>query len=45
MEKLLTELHYNTWLSLLDVNLDKEFEKIKKREWKPENSDSQQLYL
>lgn len=37
MEKLLTELHYNTWLSLLDVNLDKEFEKIKKREWKPEN--------
>jgi Fic family protein len=37
MQKLLTDTHYNTWLSLLDVKLDKEFEKIKKREWTPEN--------
>ena len=37
MEKLLTDKHYNTWLSLLDVKLDKEFEKIKTREWTAEN--------
>jgi len=37
MEKLLTDTHYNTWLSLLDVKLDKEFEKIKTREWTAEN--------
>lgn len=37
MEKLLDDTHYNTWLSLLDVELDKEFEKIKTREWTAEN--------
>ncbi len=37
MEKLLSDTYYNTWLSLLDVKLDKEFEKIKAREWTAEN--------
>ncbi|MCO6469318.1 MAG: hypothetical protein J5I64_00195, partial [Saprospiraceae bacterium] len=37
MEKLLTDTHYNTWLSLLDVELEKVFEKIKAREWTAEN--------
>ena len=37
MEKLLADIHYNTWLSLLDVKLNKEFEKIKTRAWTAEN--------
>lgn len=37
MEKLLANTHYNTWLSLLDVKLEAEFEKIKTREWIAEN--------
>ena len=37
MEKLLANTHYNTWLSLLDVKLEAEFEKIKTREWTAEN--------
>lgn len=37
MEKLITNTHYNTWLSLLDAKLEAEFEKIKTREWTAEN--------
>ncbi len=37
MEMLLTDIHYSTWLSLLDVKLDKEFEKIRTREWTAAN--------
>ena len=37
MEKLLPDTYYHTWLSLLDVNLERAFEKIKTREWSAEN--------
>ncbi|MDX2134804.1 MAG: hypothetical protein SFV52_08460 [Saprospiraceae bacterium] len=37
MEKLLTDAHFNRWLTLLNVKLDKELEKIKAREWTTEN--------
>ena len=37
MGKLLTDTHYNIWLTLLDVKVDKAFEKIKTREWTAEN--------
>ena len=37
MKKLLTNTHYNTWLSLLDVNLEAEFEKISTRAWTADN--------
>jgi Fic family protein len=37
MRRLLTVANYNTWLSLLDVKLEYEFEKIRAREWTAEN--------
>jgi Fic family protein len=37
MKRLLKDVYYNTWLSLLDVRLKQAFEKIQVREWTPEN--------
>lgn len=37
IKKLLTNTHFNTWLTLLDVKLDKELEKIQARAWTAEN--------
>jgi Fic family protein len=37
MEKLLTDAYYSKWFSLLHVNLENEFEKIKTREWTAEH--------
>lgn len=37
MEKFLTDKHFNTWLSLLDVTLDDALEKLKVREWTANN--------
>lgn len=37
MRQLLTDQYYETYISLLDINLDAELVKIKAREWTPEN--------
>jgi len=37
MEKLLTDEHYNTWLSLLDIKLDSAFNDLQQRAWTAEN--------
>jgi Fic family protein len=37
MERLLANTNYHIYLSLLDVKIDKEFEKIRTREWTAEN--------
>lgn len=37
MRRLLTDTNYLTWLSLLDVRLSDELEKLKAREWTAEN--------
>ncbi len=37
MGRLLTNTSYNTWLSLLDLKLEYEYEKIRTREWTAQN--------
>ena len=37
MARLLTDIYYNTWLSLLDVKLDEALQQVKVREWTAEN--------
>ena len=37
MARLLTDIYYNTWLSLLDIKLDDALQQVKAREWTAEN--------
>ena len=37
MAKLLTNIYYETWLSMLDIKLDEALQKIREREWTAEN--------